>query len=201
MVTSDHGAATSPDVLKKLKFNGGRFDSRKLLLELNRHLFDVFGQDQLVSKAINMQFYLNFDIINSAGIELDLLVQKMKQFLEAKEYIKFVYDMRSNSFPVNENEVEMIKNGFHPNRSGDVFYVLSPGYIEWSRETGTTHASHYNYDTHVPLIFYGNGVQKNKLIDKRIHISDIAPTLSIIMKTSFPNGCTGNPIKGAILNN
>ena len=95
MVTSDHGAATSPDVLKKLKFNGGRFDSRKLLLELNRHLFDVFGQDQLVSKAINMQFYLNFDIINSAGIELDLLVQKMKQFLEAKEYIKFVYDMRS----------------------------------------------------------------------------------------------------------
>ena len=148
-----------------------------------------------------MQFYLNFDIINSAGIELDLLVQKMKQFLEAKEYIKFVYDMRSNSFPVNENEVEMIKNGFHPKRSGDVFYVLSPGYIEWSRETGTTHASHYNYDTHVPLIFYGNGVQKNKLIDKRIHISDIAPTLSIIMKTSFPNGCTGNPIKGAILNN
>ena len=201
MLTSDHGAATSPDVLKKLKFNGGRFDSRQLLLELNRHLFDVFGQDQLVSKAINMQLYLNFDIINSARIELDHLFQKMKLFLEGKEYIKYVYDMRSNSFSVNENEVEMIKNGFHPKRSGDVFYVLSPGYIEWSRETGTTHASHYNYDTHVPLIFYGNGVKKNKLIDKRIHISDIAPTLSIIMKTSFPNGCTGNPIKGVILDN
>ena len=67
----DHGAATSPDVLKKMKFNGGRFDSRKLLQELNRYLFDVFGQDQLVSKEINMQFYLNFDIINSAGIEFD----------------------------------------------------------------------------------------------------------------------------------
>ena len=51
--------AISPDVLKKLKFNnGGRFDSRQLLLEINRHLFDVFGQDQqLVSKAINMQLY------------------------------------------------------------------------------------------------------------------------------------------------
>ena len=54
----------------------------------------------------------------------------------------------------------MIKNGYHPKRSGDVFYVLNPGYIEWSRETGTTHASQYNYDTHVPLIFYGNGVQR-----------------------------------------
>ena len=35
MLTSDHGAATSPDVLKKMKFNGGRFNSRNLLLELN----------------------------------------------------------------------------------------------------------------------------------------------------------------------
>ena len=184
-----------------MKFNGGRFNSRNLLLALNRYLFDVFGQDQLVSKEINMQFYLNFDIINSAGIEFDLLFQKIKHFLESKEFIKSVYDLRSNSFSINENEIKMIKNGFHPKRSGDIFYVLSPGYIEWSRETGTTHASHYNYDTHVPLVFYGNGVQKKKLIDKRVHITDIAPTLSIIMKTSFPSGCTGNPIEEVISEN
>ncbi|MEC8459505.1 MAG: alkaline phosphatase family protein, partial [Bacteroidota bacterium] len=201
MLTSDHGAATSPNVLKKMKFNGGRFNSRNLLLALNRYLFDVFGQDQLVSKEINMQFYLNFDIINSAGIEFDLLFQKIKHFLESKEFIKSVYDLRSNSFSINENEIKMIKNGFHPKRSGDIFYVLSPGYIEWRRETGTTHASHYNYDTHVPLVFYGNGVQKKKLIDKRVHITDIAPTLSIIMKSSFPSGCTGNPIEEVISEN
>lgn len=201
MLTSDHGAATSPDVMRKMKFNGGRFDSRKLLLELNNYLFDVFGQDQLVSKEINMQFYLNFDIINSAGIEVDLLFQKIKDFLESKEFIKSVYDFRFNYFSINEKEVEMIKNGYHPKRSGDLFYVLNPGYLEWSRETGTTHASQYNYDTHVPLIFYGNGVQRKKLIDKRVHISDIAPTLSIIMKTSFPSGCTGNPIEDVISEN
>ena len=99
------------------------------------------------------------------------------------------------------NEKSMLTNGIHPKRSGDIFLVLSPGYLEWSKTTGTAHATHYNYDTHVPLFFYGKGVNKNKCIDQRTQITDIAPTLSLLMKTSFPSGCTGNPIKGVMCEN
>ena len=29
-----------------------------------------------------------------------------------------------------------------------------------SGRTGTSHGSGYSYDTHVPIIFYGNGINK-----------------------------------------
>ena len=51
------------------------------------------------------------------------------------------------------------------------------------------------------LNFLWKWCAKKKLIDQRVHISDIAPTLSIIMKTSFPSGCTGNPIEDVISEN
>ena len=87
----------------------------------------------------------------------------------------------------------MIINGLHPKRSGDIYLTLNPGFMDWHTKTGTTHGTHYNYDAHVPLFFYGANVGA-KQIYRNIKITDIAPTLSIIMKTAFPNACTGNPI-------
>ena len=81
--------------------------------------------------------------------------------------------------------------------SGDIFIILKPGYIEWSSKQGTSHGTHYNYDTHVPLFFYGANISSKINYDK-VCISDIAPTLSILMGVGFPNACTGNPIKGVL---
>jgi arylsulfatase A-like enzyme len=64
--------------------------------------------------------------------------------------------------------------------------------ISYSK-TGSTHGSSQSYDTHVPLLFYGNGIQKGSS-SKRTEIIDIAPTISSLLKISFPNGATGNPI-------
>jgi hypothetical protein len=47
--------------------------------------------------------------------------------------------------------VERLQNGYNPKRSGDVIYMLLPGYIA-KRTYGTTHGSAFIYDTHVPLL-------------------------------------------------
>ena len=58
---------------------------------------------------------------------------------------------------------------------------------------GTTHGSSHSYDTHVPLIFWGNKIPKGSTT-KMVNVKDIAPTISSILEISFPNGCTGNPL-------
>jgi arylsulfatase A-like enzyme len=73
-----------------------------------------------------------------------------------------------------------------------VFYVPYPATISYSK-TGTTHGSGYVYDTHVPLIFYGNGIKKGKS-NAYYSIIDIAPTLSSLLQITEPNGSTGNTI-------
>ena len=43
MLTADHGAGTSPDVLNKRKINGGHYSSRELLAEVNQYLLKTLG--------------------------------------------------------------------------------------------------------------------------------------------------------------
>ena len=52
-------------------------------------------------------------------------------------------------------------------------------------DKGTTHGSGYDYDTHVPLLFYGNGINKGETRG-RTEITDIAPTINALLglKTS-----------------
>ena len=85
-----------------------------------------------------------------------------------------------------------VQNGFMHKRSGDLVVVLQPGWVEGYKK-GTTHGSPYSYDTHVPLIFYGWNIRQGSSAEY-VEITDIAPTLSMLLNIQFPNGCTGKPI-------
>jgi arylsulfatase A-like enzyme len=87
----------------------------------------------------------------------------------------------------------LLQNGFNQKRSGDVLVVNSPAYISYSN-TGSTHGSGLNYDTHVPLLFFGKGINHGSTVIKT-RVVDIAPTISALLGISFPNGATGNPLE------
>ena len=63
--------------------------------------------------------------------------------------------------------------------------------------TGTSHGSGYSYDTHIPIIFYGNGIKKG-VSKKKYDIIDIAPTISNLLKIEAPNSATGKIIDEAL---
>jgi predicted AlkP superfamily pyrophosphatase or phosphodiesterase len=69
---------------------------------------------------------------------------------------------------------------------------MDPGYISYSK-TGSTHGSAFNYDTHVPLLFFGKGIKHGQTFQKT-EITDIAPTISALLGISFPNGVIGKPL-------
>ena len=91
----------------------------------------------------------------------------------------------------------MVARGYNARRSGDIAYVLEPGWIESTKIQGSTHGSAYSYDTNVPVIFYGRGIKSGSSV--RYHpITDIAPTISILLNIKFPSGCTGQPVEEAL---
>ena len=98
--------------------------------------------------------------------------------------------MLSTNFESGINK--KIQNSFNQKRSGDVLVNLEPGWIEKNGSV-TASGSAYNYDTHVPLIWYGAGISKSR-IDSEIDMIDIAPTISWILKINSPNSSTGKPI-------
>ena len=61
----------------------------------------------------------------------------------------------------------------------------------------TSNSSGFTYDTHVPLLFYGNGIQQGKTFE-RTNVSDIAPTISALLGIGLPSGATGEVIEKVI---
>ena len=76
--------------------------------------------------------------------------------------------------------------------SGDVVYVLNPATLSYGKK-GSSHGSGFNYDTHVPLLFFGAGIKQGETYEKTV-IPDISPTISSLLGTSFPNMATGRPL-------
>ena len=54
----------------------------------------------------------------------------------------------------------------------------------------TSHFTPYNYDSHVPVIFFGAGI-KPGWHRERIQVNDIAPTLAALMDVEPPSGAFG----------
>jgi hypothetical protein len=60
-------------------------------------------------------------------------------------------------------------------RSGDIIVIPKRGWMAAS--AGTTHGTLYDYDQHVPVIFFGAGIQAGQFSDA-VTPADIAPTFS-----------------------
>ena len=57
----------------------------------------------------------------------------------------------------------------------------------------STHGSPWRYDTHVPLIFMGKGIEPGST-QREVHTVDVAASLSALLGTKPPSGCEGEPL-------
>ena len=134
-------------------------------------------------------------ISKNLNLNLKEVRQVCANFLLKYEWVKNTY----TSDQLHKNEYQdsfhsLVQKGYNQKRSGDVIVKLQTGWLSshW-QGGGTTHGSSFSYDTHVPLIFWGGNISKGKT-DRKVNIRDIAPTISMMLGVSYPNGCTGNPL-------
>ncbi len=88
--------------------------------------------------------------------------------------------------------VEFLRNGLDLERSGDAFMVPRRNVImHWDPARGTTHGSHHDYDTHVPLIFWGGSAPAG-VSEEPATPYDLAPTLAAALGVALLDA-TGRP--------
>jgi arylsulfatase A-like enzyme len=84
-------------------------------------------------------------------------------------------------------------NGFNPYRSGDLMFELTIGYLTGNYHDGTSHGTSFDYDTHVPLLFYGWNIKPAES-NAQVFVEDIAPTITSLLHIQEPNGTLGVPV-------
>jgi predicted AlkP superfamily pyrophosphatase or phosphodiesterase len=86
---------------------------------------------------------------------------------------------------------DRMRNSFHATRSGDVMFAYPPGFIEDTGDKrGVSFGSLYNYDTQVPVIFWGPQFNAQQS-DDNIHAVDVAPTLARVLDIGIPSSSVG----------
>lgn len=199
-LTADHGVADVAQYLKDNKVSAGYFNFSNLKANLNDYLRKYFPGKDLIEAIDGDQIFFNHTAFQndpqSSGVEIMVATELVVNYLLAQDGIANAFSkslLRQGQY--TEGGIKgMVIRGYHPKRSGDVIVVLEPGWYGAGRVTGTTHGSPYTYDTHVPIIFYGYGVKKGSSV-KYHPVTDIAPTLSVLLKIKFPSGATGQPIE------
>ena len=194
-LTADHAASYNSRYFMDMRGNGGYFFSRQLIRTLNESLKEEFGVDNLVISLMNYQVHLNYAVMESKKLDEEKVKKSIIKTLRHEDGVAFVVDMEGGENMMIPSVLrEKIINGYNRKRSGAIQIITEPQWYDGTpRSTGTTHGTWTPYDSHIPLVFMGWGVNKGKT-NKVTHITDIAPTISALLHVMEPNGSIGQPI-------
>lgn len=194
-LTADHAASYNSRFYMEQGGNSGYFFSRQLLRTLNSTLEEQFGHDKLVRSLMNYQVHLDHNKIEEADLDEDAIKKAVIKLVKKEEGVAYVIDMDGGeNMMIPQRLREKIVNGYNRKRSGAIQIITEPQWYSGTpRSTGTTHGTWSPYDSHIPLLFMGWGIEHGKT-NKEVHMTDIAPTISAMLHINEPNGNIGRPI-------
>jgi predicted AlkP superfamily pyrophosphatase or phosphodiesterase len=196
-LTADHAVVPVPQYLIDRKLPGGYLFMDEKLSKLKQSVKEKFEFD-VVEAEENQNIYLNHTLIDSLHLSKKAIETFVSNEIKKWHGVKEVFIVEDLKDKSEKDWAGMVSRGYRYDRSGDVIFILEPGFLlkntdKPSAHQGTSHGSAFNYDTHVPLIWYGAGIKKQEIF-RPIEIIDIAPTLVHILNLQRTGAMTGNPI-------
>lgn len=192
ILTADHGSSDTYRAGNRMP--SGLFNVMQFKVLMNGFLNTQYGTENWVIDFANRSLYLNHRIVYEKGLNLDEMQTKAAAF--ALQFRGVAQAITATSLQHNHfsgGALEKVQNGFYPKHSGDIVLNLMPGWIEEEEGKVSMSGSMYEYDTHVPLMWYGSKLGKN-IIHTPVNMTDIAPTLARILDISQPDATTGQDI-------
>lgn len=197
-LTADHAVVPVPQFLMDNNLPGGYFYTSEAMDTLRNQMVEEFGHDFILAQE-NLNIYLDHKAMKEQDVDAEDVEEFIAQVILDWEGVKRVFTREQLlESGMNDEWSSMVSNGYNKSESGDVIFILEPGYLpkyQRSEEhpVGTSHGSAYGYDTHVPLLWYGSKVTGDVFCD--VKITDITATLAHILYVQKPNATTGKPIK------
>ncbi|MCC5939651.1 MAG: alkaline phosphatase family protein [Lunatimonas sp.] len=192
-LSADHGVADVVRFMESEKVPAGSLNTRFVMTQLRGYTNEKYGEGEWIENFSNEQLFLNHRLIKDKEIDLIAMQQDIAEFLLRFDGIKETYtgdDMKRIEYTTGRKN--LLQMGYNHKASGDVLLILDAAWLTNSTR-GTTHGTGYTYDTHVPIVFYGWGITPG-FSTRYATVTDIAPTLAMLLHTRLPNGATGQPI-------
>lgn len=200
-LTADHAAVDVPAWLASEGASAGYVESTGLVNAIEEALGARYGAGPWVRKRVKEQFFLNDSLLVARRVDRAEAQRIAADALRSQPGIAEAYaaaDILTWAQP--SERAAMVQRGYFAERSGDVCFIMRPSHlIAWPgmlRE-GTEHGSPWTYDTHVPVILFGKGVNRGEVL-RRTAITDIAATICALVGMAPPDANIGTVVTEAL---
>ena len=191
ILSSDHGMAEMPEYMSELGYQAGRIYSEEIEEVANKLGKEKYNIDNIVKYFFRPYLYLDSEIIVNAKLNSVEVRKTIAKAITRLKGVKLAISRDDISSIDNRQLVKQIQRNFHKDRSGDIYIVQQPYWFNFEKgHIAVMHGSPWSYDTHVPIIFAGAGMQ-NKLVHRLVHPIDIAPTISAKLGMTSPSSTRG----------
>jgi predicted AlkP superfamily pyrophosphatase or phosphodiesterase len=192
--SADHGMADMPEYMTGLGFAAGRFDPDKIV-ETANNVGRKFGIDEVTRFFFRPYLYLNDEKIAAANLDQAVMEQAIATALTDSKGIALAVAGSSlvtqNGGPLQKS----VRHNYHASRSGNIYVIQDPYWFLFEKgPIAVMHGSPWRYDTHVPIIFSGPGIDAKK-VHRLVHPVDVAPTIAVFMGMSAPAAAQGSPLQ------
>ena len=195
VLSADHGMPEAPEVLAAEGMKVGRIDPMDMVGIANRAVKKEFQVERGFTRAFFRPYlYLDSAAIEEAGLDQETVERAIAAELENHEGIAVAVSMKALPSLQNTPTIERIRNNHHPIRSGDIYVAQEPyWYLQEGGAIAVMHGSPWRYDTHVPIIFVGAGVEP-KTVNRRVRPVDVAPTIAAFLGVKPPSSASGKSL-------
>lgn len=195
-LSADHGFTRAPEVARAAGGDAGRLDFAPVLARVNAGLAQSFGgAAPLVRGTPASGLLVDRALAARLGLSVEAVAQQARVLLLQEPAIAAAAtasELQSGA-RAGEPLVTAMRRGWHPQRSGDVQYVLRQGWMVAA--AGSTHGSPWDEDTRVPLLLWGPPWVRPGRIDTPATPLDLAPTLATLLRIPPPPAAEGRALQ------
>jgi predicted AlkP superfamily pyrophosphatase or phosphodiesterase len=197
VLSADHGGPDAPGYLKSKGIpaeyvDPSSWEKDEAIARIKKQ-FKIKGE--LIEKYSHPYIYIASSAKQPSADDQRALEREIARQLQKFHGIRFAVSSRD----LAENRVadgpvqRAVLNNFYAPRSGDVYVVFEPNWFINDfdgLEVAATHGSPWSYDSHVPLVFVGAGIQDQR-VTRTVYTVDVAKTLSALVGIKAPSGAFG----------
>lgn len=185
VLTADHGVCPIPEQSAARGIPAKRVKEETLRADAEKHLQEKFGKPDepkddkekktgWIASIRAPYLWVNPVLAKAKGQSVDAVADEVAKWVRTQDGVERVYTAAELNGPVlGSTPTDLrVRKSFYQERSGDVYVVLKPYYLfdrtydDMPPNTGTSHGTPHEYDTHVPLLVYGPGVDGGKRDEK-----------------------------------
>ena len=176
-----------------IQLAGGVFDPQFCTGLLNLYLKALYGQKNWINGYYNNQIYLNRKTIEEENLDLAAFQNKAAELLSDMSGVARVttdISLRSGAW---NNDMADFHRGTHYARRGDLIISLRPGWRINNENPAEKDRYIRNNAVQTPLIFMGAGIKPQRIY-REIKATEVAPTVTHILRIRPPNACKDIPL-------